>query len=292
MSREIILTAAVNGGNPKAHEINANLPVSPVQIAQAIDEAAELGAAIAHFHVRDPQTGLPSNDPALYREVVERVRDSGTDILLNITCSMDGMVHLDGNGGIGAETTWKPAQGRVAHVLDLKPAIATMDCGTFAVGDAIHVARTCDLTQHAQLLRQAGIKPEVECFDFGHLETALRMMADGAFASPPFFQICLGTAYGGAPATREALHAMQSRMPPEAEWAAFAAGADNLWVMEAAIAGGGHIRTGLEDTLLTADGEPATNAGLLLQARDLVERLGDRVASPRQAAEMLKITAG
>ena len=290
MSREIILTAAVNGGNPKAHEINANLPVSPVQIAQAIGEAAELGAAIAHFHVRDPQTGLPSNDPALYREVVERVRDSGTDILLNITCSMDGMVHLDGNGGIGAETTWKPAQGRVAHVLDLKPAIATMDCGTFAVGDAIHVARATDLTQHAQLLREAGIKPEVECFDFGHLETALRMMKDGAFAGPPFFQICLGTAYGGAPATHEALQAMQSRIPPEAVWAAFAAGRDNLWVMEAAIAGGGHIRAGLEDTLLNENGAPVTNADLLREAANLVERSGDKLASPRRAAELLQVS--
>ena len=289
MSREIILTAAVNGGSPKGHEINANLPVSPAEIAQAIGEAAELGAAIAHFHVRDPETGLPSNDPALYREVVERVRNDGIDILLNITCSMDGMVHLDGNGAIAAETNWKPAKGRVAHVLDLKPAIATMDCGTFAVGDAIHVARATDLTQHAQLLREAGIKPEVECFDFGHLETALRMMKDGAFAGPPFFQICLGTAYGGAPATHEALQAMQSRIPPEAVWAAFAAGRDNLWVMEAAIAGGGHIRAGLEDTLLNENGAPVTNADLLREAANLVERAGCKLASPCQAAELLQI---
>lgn len=289
MNREIILTAAVNGGNPKAHEINANLPVSPAEIAEAIGEGSELGAAIAHFHVRDPETGLPSNDPELYREVVERVRRNGTDILLNITCSMDGMVYLDGNGAIAADTNWKPSQGRVAHALDLKPAIATMDCGTFSVGDAIHVARYSDLARHAQLLREAGIKPEVECFDFGHLETALRLMEDGIFSSPPFFQICLGTAYGGAPATREALHAMQSRMPPEAVWAAFAAGEDNLWVMEAAIAAGGHIRTGLEDTLLDHNGEPATNAGLLEAAKNTVESQGGKLASPSRAAEILQI---
>lgn len=290
MSREIILTAAVNGGSPKGHEINTNLPVSPAEIARAIGKAAELGAAIAHFHVRDPETGLPSNDPALYREVVERVRNDGIDILLNITCSMDGMVYLDSSGRIAPETNWKPAQGRVSHVLDLKPAIATMDCGTFAVGDAIHVARASDLAQHAQLLRNAGIKPEVECFDFGHLETALRMLADGAFADPPFFQICLGTAYGGAPATREALLAMQSRMPPEAVWAAFAAGRDNLWVMEETIAGGGHIRAGLEDTLLNQNGEPVNNRDLLKEAGNLVERAGCKLASPRQAADLLQVS--
>lgn len=287
MTRDVILTCAVNGGSPTAQDSNPGLPVTSAEIAAAIAEAAEGGAAIAHFHVRDPQTGLPSNDPALYREVVERVRNAGTAIHLNMTCSMDGMLYLDDRHLPAAETTLRPVAERCAHALSLRPAIATIDCGTFAVGEAIHVARPCDLAEQARLLREAGVKPEVECFDLGHVETARRLVADGALAHPPFLQLCLGTAYGGAPATPEAFAAMRARIPEGAAWAAFAAGQDNLWVMERAIAEGGHVRVGLEDTPFRGDGTPESNAALLAGARAMVERAGHKLASPEVAAATL-----
>jgi len=293
MTRAIVLTACVNGGRPDAADLNPGLPVSPPMIAAAVAEAALLGAAVAHIHVRDPATGLPSNDAALWAETVGLIRAQGTAILLNLSASMDGFLMLDDAAGFmpAPGTTLRPAAGRADHVLSLRPEIGTIDCGTFAIGQAIHVARLGDLREMARLYAAAGVRAEVECFDFGHLEIARRLIAEGDFGDRPFLQICLGTAYGGAPATPAALAAMLERIPQGAVWAAFAAGEDNAWVVREAISRGGHIRAGLEDTLFFADGRPATNAALLADAAGIVAASGNRLASPDEARHILGLPA-
>lgn len=289
MSRPVILTACVNGGRPDAAGLNPHLPVEPHAIAAAVAEAAGLGAAIAHLHVRDPATGLPSNDLALWRETVGLIRDAGTDILLNLSASMDGLLVLDDNAGFApaSGTTLRPAAGRADHVLALAPEIGTIDCGTFALGHAIHVARMGDLREMAWLYGTKGVKAEVECFDFGHLEIARHLAAEGAFGARPFLQICLGTGYGGAPATPAALAAMRERIPEGSAWAAFAAGQDNAWVMRETVRLGGHVRAGLEDTLFDADGALTTNAALLSAAVETIAAAGGRAATAAEARGIL-----
>ncbi len=293
MSRPVILTACLNGGRPDAAALNPHLPVTPEAIAGAVAEAAALGAAIAHLHVRDPATGLPSNDPALWAQVVGLIRARGTDILLNLSASMDGLLVLDDTAGFAPApgSTLRPAAGRAAHVLDLRPEIGTLDCGTFALGEAIHVARPSDLREMARLYRAAGVLAEVECFDFGHLEMARRLAAERAFGPRPFVQLCLGTGYGGAPATPAALQAMIGRLPAGASWAAFAAGEDNDWAMRAAMAQGGHVRAGLEDCLFGVTGRPTTNAALLRAAVAAMTGAGFRPATPAEARGLLGLPA-
>lgn len=289
MTRAVILTACINGGRPDAAGLNPGLPVSPTQIAAAVAEAATVGAAVAHIHVRDPKSGLPSNDLSLWTQAVRLIHEQGTDILLNLSASMDGFIVLDDDAGFAPAlgTTLRPASGRAEHILALRPEIGTIDCGTFAIGDTIHVARASDLRAMARLYDEAGIRAEVECFDLGHLEFARRLVEEGALGPTPFLQICLGTGYGGAPATPTALEAMRERIPTQAVWAAFAAGQDNLWVMREAVAGGGHVRAGLEDTLMDDAGLPASNRRLLQQAAETIQAAGLRLATPREAREIL-----
>lgn len=287
--RDVIITCAINGGSSTAQDVHPGLPKSPDEIFQAVREAADAGAAIAHIHARDPRTGLPSNELELFTEIVGKVRSAGLDVILNLTCSMDGQVLFDDSAlpKLDPRTTLSTVSRRVRHALELKPHIATIDCGTVGVGESVFVARGSDLREMARLYRDAGVKPEIECFDLGHLENARELMAEGAFAPPPFMQICLGTAYGGAPPTPEAFAAMRSRIPEGVVWAAFEAGPHFAGTLSAAVRTGGHVRVGLEDTLTFEDGTLATNKVLVERARALVEGAGHKVADSRTAKRIL-----
>lgn len=289
MTRPVIVTCAVNGGRPDAHQKHTQFPVTPEQICEAVREAAKAGAAIAHIHARDPETGAPTNSPEVFAKIVDLVRRDAIDILLNLSCSMDATLVLstdDPQQVMAASTLGTPGQ-RVSHVVDQCPEIATIDCGSFAVGETLIVARRPDLDEMARLQRTAGVKSEIECFDLGHLEIARDMIASGAFEPPPLLQICLGTAYGGAPATAEALAAMRSRLPEGCRWAVFAAGPANDWVMDSAIAGGGHIRVGLEDQLLLPNGAQASNGNMVIEAIDRIKSAGCSPATSREARTIL-----
>jgi len=204
---------------------------------------------------------------------------------------MDGLVLFDDTAlpKLDPRSTLSPVETRVRHALELKPEIATIDCGTVGVGESVFVARQSDLRRMADLYRTEGVKPEIECFDLGHMENARALAAEGAFAPPPFVQICLGTAYGGAPATPEAFSAMKSRIPDGAIWAAFEAGATFATTLEAAARAGGHVRVGLEDTLALSDSSPADNVALVEQARAIIEATGNRAADTRAARRLLAI---
>lgn len=292
MRSHVIVTCAVTGGDDTAGKF-PSVPVTPAQIAQAAVDACDAGAAIAHIHVRDPATGKPSMDIALYREVVERIRDSGSPVLINLTTGPGArFVPSDTQANTAAEgSNLRPPADRVRHITALRPDICSLDMGSlnFGRGTLINVPRHVEII--AAAIREAGVKPELEIFDTGHLALALDMIDRGLIAPSPLFQIVLGVPWG-APATTETLAAMKSMLPPGAQWAAFGISRHEFPMVAQAMLLGGHVRVGLEDNLYLARGTPAPdNASLVRKARSIVELLGAEVASPAQARQMLALPA-
>ena len=290
MSRPVIISCAVTGSG-ETTQLSPYVPVTPKQIADDALAAHAAGAAIVHLHVRHPETGAPSRDIALYREVVQRIRDTGSSVLINLTT------------GIGARFTPDPADpnlnaspgmalpaDRMNHVLELKPDICSLDIATMNFGQHAFVNTPDHITQIAMAVRAAGVKPELEVFDLGHLALARHLQGKGLFAEPPFFQFCLGVPWG-APATPESMQAMKSMLPAGANWSAFGVGAQQFPMTALAIVLGGHVRVGLEDNLYSAKGELAKgNAPLVERAVRIIRDLGADVATPADARKILGLS--
>lgn len=288
MSAKTILTCAVTGGNAAVVAKHPDIPKTPAEIARASIEAAKAGAAIVHIHVREPHDGRPSNRPDLYAEVVARIRDSGTDVVINLTCGMDGDIAIVGYDPVmlAEGTSLIAPEARVRHAVDLRPEIATLDCGVMAFGEKIFVGRMSDLRAMATALRAAGVKPELECFEFGHIENAKRLIAEGLIEDPPLFQLCLGTGYG-APADGRVLAAMLSQLPEGANVAGFGCGVMEMPMVAQMVTSGCHVRVGLEDNIWLRKGVLASNADLVENAIGIVERLGGAMATPAEARVIL-----
>lgn len=292
MSRKIIITCAVTGGGDTVKK-HPGIPVAPEQIAAAVIGAREAGATIAHIHVRDPQTGAPSQDVALYREVVERVRGSGCDILINLTTG-PGSRFVPGEddprvGGPG--TTMTPPLRRVQHVVELRPDICSLDVGSMNFGETGFINTPAHLRIMAKAIAESGVKPELEVFEPGHIMLARRMIEDGLIAAPPLFQICLGISWG-SPATPESMMHLRNLLPPGALWAGFGISRMEFPMVAQAVILGGHVRVGLEDNLFIEHGVLApSNAALVERAVQIVRALGEEVASPGEAREILGLPA-
>jgi uncharacterized protein (DUF849 family) len=278
---KVIVTCAVTGGSDTVGKHPA-IPVTPAEIATAAIEAGEAGAAIAHIHVRDPETGKPSRDIRLYREVVERIRASNSRIVINLTCGAGGRYvpdAADPRRGATGSTVAAPAD-RVAHVVELKPEICSLDCATMNMGEFVFMNTPAHLRQMAQAIRDAGTKPELEVFDVGHIRLAQRLVEDGLIAAPPLFQIVLGVAWG-APATPQAMAYMSTLVPAGAHWASFGISRMQFPMVAQAVLLGGHVRVGLEDNLYIERGVLAkNNAALVEKAVKIVRLMGAEVASP------------
>lgn len=289
MNNEVIITCALTGAGDTVGK-SEFVPVTPEQIATAAVEAANAGAAVVHIHVRNVETGQGSRDVALYREVVRRIRESGVDVVINLTAGMGGDLVID------QEDPLKPIDGtdlvngldRLPHVEELLPDICTLDCGSlnFGEGSQLYISTPDMLRAGAARIQELGVKPELEIFDTGNLWFATKLVAEGLIDPPPLFQLCMGIPYG-APADPGILQAMVNLLPEGANWASFAIGRDQMpWVAQA-VSLGGHVRVGLEDNLYLAKGVKATNAQLVERAVGIVERLGARVATPDQARARL-----
>jgi uncharacterized protein (DUF849 family) len=278
------ITCAVTGGGDTAG-LHPGLPVTPAQIAESAIEAARAGAAILHLHARDPATGAPSREPALFREAVELIRASGVDAIVNLTTGVGGTLVVDADGRPAAGTDLVGPAERLAHVLPAAPDICTLNCASLNHGDAVYVSPPSYLRALARRIRELGVKPELEVFDLGALSFVRRLLAEDLVTPPPFVQVCLGIPWG-APATPAALAAFLDGMPDDAVWTAFAPGDDGLALLAQALVRGGNLRIGLEDRL-TLDGELTTNAALVARVVELVERLGGRVAGPAEARARL-----
>ena len=289
MNHDVIISCAVTGAGDTAGKHPA-IPVTPRQIAESALEAATAGAAIVHLHVRNPATGKASRDPALYRETVGHIRASGVDVVINLTAGMGGDFVFDpatpAKGGAG--TDMANAAERVAHVEELLPEICTLDCGSLNFGNAAFLATADLLREMAQRIKAAGVKPEIECFELGHVWLAKQLIAEGLIESPPLFQLCMGVPWG-AEATTEAILAMRNHLPAGANWAAFAIGRLQMpFVAQAALLGG-NVRVGLEDNLWLDRGVPATNGALVARAREIIERMGGRALNAAETRARLHL---
>lgn len=286
MNTDVILTCALTGAGDTTSK-SEYVPVTPEQIANAALEAANAGASIVHVHVRNVETGKGGRDPAHFREVVERIRDSGTDVVLNLTVGMGGqiqMADLDPRK-TGDETDLMPAETRFQHIEELKPEICTLDCGSMNFGeDTVVVNRLMDLRWMATRAKELGVKPELEVFDMGQMQQALVLIREGLIEDPPLFQFCLDIA-SGAPATAEALMALKSMLPAGANWAAFGISKSQMPMVAQAMLLGGNCRVGLEDSLYLSRGVLATNGQLVAKAKRIVEELGGQVLSPQAARD-------
>ncbi len=287
MNSEIIITCAVTGGGDTTSK-SPHVPVTPAAIATAGIEAARAGAAVVHIHVRDPVTGVGSRDPALYREVVNRIRDSGVDVMLNLTTGMGGdWVPDELNPTLpGPGTDFVGPLERLVHIEELKPQICSLDCGTMNFGEAIFANTASHTRVMAQRIQTVGVKPELEVFDLGHVRLARELIRLSLIDAPPLFQICLGIPWG-APADTRSMQAMVEALPSDAIWSGFGIGRQQMPMVAQAVLLGGNVRVGLEDNLYLDKGRLATNADLVRRAVEIIERLGSSVASPAQARQRL-----
>jgi uncharacterized protein (DUF849 family) len=291
MNEEVIVTCAVTGAGDSVGR-SPHVPVTPVQIADACIEAAKAGAAIVHIHVRDPKTGKAARTISAYEEVVERVRDSGVDVILNLTCGMGGDLYLDPETpsvmvpGTDLATPYE----RMEHVDRLRPEICTIDCGSMNFGDHVVINRTADLEKMARFAQEWGVKPELEVFDMGQVGIASRMVRKGLIDSPPLFQFCLGID-GGAAASAQSILALKSMIPEDAVWAAFGISTHEMPMVAQAVLLGGNVRVGLEDNLYLERGVLARNGELVEKAIRIVRDLGARTLGPAEARQKLGLHA-
>jgi uncharacterized protein (DUF849 family) len=292
---DVFITCAVTGAGDTAGR-SPLVPVAPEQIAAAAIDAARAGAAIAHIHVRDPETGRGARDPRLYREVVERVRAADVDVVLNLTAGMGGDLVLGGEDAPlphdPAGTDMVGAEERLLHVADLRPEICTLDCGTMnfaAGGDYVMVNTPGMLQAMARRVQELGVRPELEVFDTGHLVMVKQLIADGLIDPPPLIQLCTGIPYG-APDDPGTLLAMRNQLPRDAVFSAFSIGRMQLPFVALAPLVGGNVRVGLEDNLMLARGVPATNAQLVERAVQILQAMNVRILTAAEVRTKLGLT--
>lgn len=289
MNQEVIISCALTGaGDTKAK--NNNVPVTPEEIAAQAVQAAKAGAAIAHIHVRDPKTGLTSRDVKLYEETVKLCRESGVDMIINLTAGMGAdFVPSDENPAVGGPgTDMISAADRVIHIEKIKPDISTLDCGSMNYSTTAYIATMDMLRETARRIQAAGVKPEIEVFDLGQIWQAKQLIAEGLIDPDPIFQLCMGIAYG-AEATTGNLLAMKNLLPEGVNWGAFSIARMQMPMVAQSVFMGGNVRVGLEDNLYLDKGVLATNESLILRAKEIVERMGARVLNPEEARRKLKL---
>ena len=293
MTREVFITCAVTGSG-SSQDRSPHVPRSPEQIANSAIAAARAGAAIVHCHVRDPETGVPSRDPKLYREVTDRIRDAEVDVVLNLTAGMGGDIVFGPPSAplpLNDATDMVSAEERLAHIEDCLPEICTLDCGTmnFAEADYVMTNTPGMLTTMGARMEALGVKPEIEAFDTGHLWYAKQLVKDGVLSSPALVQLCMGIPWG-APNDLNTFMAMVNNVPDDWNWSAFSIGRDEMPYVAASVLAGGHVRVGLEDNLWLGKGELATNEALVSRAVSIIENMGATLMGPDAVREKLGLT--
>jgi uncharacterized protein (DUF849 family) len=289
---DVFITCAVTGAGATADK-SALVPVTPQQIADAAIEAGEAGAAVVHIHVRDPATGQGARDAALYREVVERIRSSNVDVVLNLSAGMGGDLVLGGdeaplppdpNG-----TDMAGATERLAHVEELMPEMCTLDCGSMnfaAGGDYVLVNTPGVLRAMARRIQAVGVRPELEVFDSGHLVLVKELIGEGLIDDPVLIQLCMGIPYG-APEDPTTLLTMVRQLPAGCVFSAFSIGRMQLPYVAMAALAGGNVRVGLEDNIYLSRGVLATNGQLVERAVTILEAMNARVLGPDEVRTKL-----
>jgi uncharacterized protein (DUF849 family) len=298
MNHEVMITCAITGDDTKVTK-SPHCAITPEGIAGAAIEAAQAGAAMVHIHVRNPETGAFSMETRHYREVVKRIRESKVDVLVNLTCGMGGYIYVGDNGMTDTPapgTDFVSQEDRMRHVIDLcqegkyRPDVATLDCGSLNFGDSnrAYVSTPNYLRKGAAILRDLGVKAELEIFDTGNLWFAQQMIKEGLIPAPVLIQLCCGIPYG-VPVDTGHLLAMVNALPAGCVWTSFAISRMQMpWVAQSVLLGG-NVRVGLEDNLYLSRGVYASNAQLVTKARTIIEAMGARIITPAEARDRLKI---
>jgi uncharacterized protein (DUF849 family) len=294
MNWEAFITCALTGAGDTTGRSDL-VPVTPEQIAASALEAATAGAAVVHVHVRDPKTGKGSRDPKLFREVVERVRASGVNVVLNLTAGMGGDLVLGGDENplppAHEGTDMAGASERLRHVEELLPEICTIDCGTMnfaAGGDYVMTNTPAMIRAMAARVQSVGVRPELEVFDTGHLVMVKELIKEGVIDDPPLIQLCMGIPYG-APDDPVTLLSMVAQLPPGAIFSAFSIGRMQLAYVAMAVLAGGNVRVGLEDNLYLSRGKLASNGQLVERAVGILEHMNVKVLGPDEIRTRLRL---
>ena len=287
---KVFITCAITGSGNTQNR-SSEVPRSPKQIADSAIAAAKAGAAIVHCHVRDPETGVATRDPKLYREVTDRVRDSDTDVILNLTAGMGGdMVFGPVSAPLPLQdgTDMGSAESRMEPIAECLPEICTLDCGTMNFAEADYV-----MTNTPGMLRAMGgmmtaleVKPEIEAFDTGHLWFAKQLVKEGVLETPVLVQLCMGIPWG-APNDLNTYMAMVNNIPNDWNWSSFSIGRDQMPYVAASVLAGGNVRVGLEDNLWLEKGVLATNESLVRKAVTIIEAMGSILMTPQQVRDQL-----
>ena len=290
MNKDVIISCAVTGSGDTVGKHPA-IPVTPEEIANAAIEAASAGAAIAHMHVRNPETGKATRDDELYKEVVSRIKENGTDVIINLTSGMGGDIEIGPEDDLlkfGPNTDFINAMERLSHVEKILPDICSLDCGTLNFGDGnmIYVSTPEQLRIGAKRIQELGVKPELEIFDTGHMWFANQMYNEGLLDAPALYQICLGIPYG-APANTSSMENMVKMVPEGSNWAAFGIGAMQMPMAAQAGLLGGNVRVGLEDNLYLEKGVFASNGSLVEKVGSLINHMGASIMSAKDARKKL-----
>ncbi len=293
MNREVFITCPVTGSGG-TQDRSPHIPRSPKQIAESAIDAAKAGAAIVHCHVRDPETGAASRRVDLYREVTDRIRESDTDVVINLTAGMGGDLVIGSTEAPlplnEAGTDMAGATERMEHVAECLPEICTLDCGTmnFAEADYVMTNTAGMIRAMGKIITDLGVRTEIEAFDTGHLWFARQLAEEGVIESPVLVQLCMGIPWG-APDDLNTLMAMVNNLPPDWHFSAFSLGRNEMPYVGAAILAGGNVRVGLEDNLYLEKGVLATNAQLVERAVRIVTDMGARVIGPEEVRDKLKL---
>lgn len=289
----VFITCAVTGGGDTVGKSD-RVPVTPEEIAASAIEAAQAGAAIAHIHVRDDD-GAASRDVDKYAEVVDRIRASDTDVVINLTAGMGGDIVLGSAEQPfpvdDAGTDMVGATERVEHVRRLRPEICTLDCGTmnFGAGDYIMANTPSQLEAMATQMTEIGARIEIEAFDTGHLAHAKDLVRRGVIPEPAMVQLCMGVAWG-APDDINTFMAMRNNIPDDWTFSAFSIGANQLRYVSLAAFAGGNVRVGLEDNLYLDRGVFASNGDLVERAVTILDAQNYPILTPAQVRENLALT--
>jgi len=292
MNNKVFVSCAITGSGDTASK-HPHLPKTPKQIANAAIEAAKAGAAIAHIHVRETD-GRPSRRIELYDEVVDRIRSSETDVILNLTTGMGGDLEI-GSGknplDVGPNTDMANILERIANAEKCLPEICSLDCGSLNFGDStmVIVNTPNDIRKAAKRLKEINVKPEIETFDLGNMWFGSQLVREGLIKDPPLFQICLGIPWG-APATISAMKAFIDLIPTGSHWSGFAISKMEMPFVAHTVSLGGNVRVGLEDNLYLEKGVLATNAQLVEKAIGIIKNMGASILTPEETRKKLKLT--
>ncbi len=293
MNFEAFITCALTGAGDTTGKSD-KVPVTPKQIADSAIEAAKAGAAIAHCHVREPETGKWSRRPELYKEVVDRIRSADTDVIINLTMGMGGdVVFGPGENPLAldqVDTDMVGPMERVKPVEQLLPDICSIDCGSmnFFDGNYVMINTPLMIRALAKRIQELGVKPELEVFDTGHLVFVKKLIKEGLIDDPCMIQLCTGIPFGAPPDPLSFLSTVH-QLPPGAVFSGFAIGRDELPFVAMAVLAGGNVRVGLEDNLYLSRGVTASNGDLVERAVTILEAMGVRILGPDEVRAKLKL---